>query len=164
MPRAPRIATIGAYGWTAEGFAAALQRAEVRTLVDIRRRRGVRGLPFANAARLQELVEGLGIAYVHQLELAPSAALLARQHAIDKAAGQRQRDRERLSPEYVAGFTREVLRDFDARAFATSLGARAGAIALFCVEGRPEICHRSLIAERLQAVLRAPVEHLLPPP
>jgi hypothetical protein len=31
---------------------------------------------------------------------------------------------------------------------------------LFCVEGNPEACHRSLVAERLHEDWGIPVEHL----
>ncbi len=34
--------------------------------------------------------------------------------------------------------------------------------ALLCVERDPEACHRSLVADRLAAVLGLPVRHLLP--
>ena len=50
-----RIATIGVYGWTLESFLAALHVANVRVVLDVRQRRGVRGPEYAwaNSARLQ---------------------------------------------------------------------------------------------------------------
>ena len=49
------VLTIGAYGWDAETFFAALVRERVAVFCDLRRRRGVRGpeYAFANSARLQ---------------------------------------------------------------------------------------------------------------
>ena len=42
--------------------------------------------------------------------------------------------------------------------------AREGAqvVCLFCVEGIPEACHRSLVAEKLSRDLGLPVEHIRP--
>jgi len=37
------LVTIGVYDWTLEEFLAALRRADVRQLLDLRQRRGVRG-------------------------------------------------------------------------------------------------------------------------
>ena len=44
---APRVATIGVYGFSAETFLAALRRADVALLLDVRQRRGVRGSEYA---------------------------------------------------------------------------------------------------------------------
>ena len=48
------VATIGVYGWTLDRFLAALDEADVRLLLDVRQRRGVRGAEYAwaNAQRL----------------------------------------------------------------------------------------------------------------
>jgi hypothetical protein len=52
---APRIATIGVYGFDLDGFLDALRRADVHELIDVRQRRGVRGRDYswANSERLQ---------------------------------------------------------------------------------------------------------------
>lgn len=59
----PRIATIGVYEFDAAGFLRALEGAGVTQVMDIRQRRGVRGSQYAwaNARRLQVLLEGAGI-------------------------------------------------------------------------------------------------------
>jgi hypothetical protein len=51
----PTIATIGVYGFDRNSFLAALRGAEVKLLLDVRQRRGVRGSEYAwaNAQRLQ---------------------------------------------------------------------------------------------------------------
>lgn len=69
-----RIITLGVYGFDADTFRAALERANIDIFVDTRRRRGVRGpqYAFVNSQRLQNLLAGLGIRYVHRLDLAPS--------------------------------------------------------------------------------------------
>jgi hypothetical protein len=55
----------------------------------------------------------------------------------------------------------EILDRADLAAVADSL-PRDGATALFCVERDPEACHRSLVAERLEAEHGLAVEHLRP--
>jgi hypothetical protein len=44
---APRVATIGVYGFDLDGFLDALRRAGVGELIDVRQRRGVRGRDYA---------------------------------------------------------------------------------------------------------------------
>ena len=92
--------TIGVYGWDAQTFFRALQDAQVDTLCDIRRRRGVRGseYAFANSQRLQARLAELGIAYVHRLDLAPSIAARQAQYAVDEANKTAKRQRQVISP------------------------------------------------------------------
>lgn len=159
-----RLVTIGAYGFTAESFFAALQRAGVDTFCDLRRRRGVRGAAysFANSKRLQARLQELGIRYVHQLALAPPAALRRRQHEADARAGVAKRQRAALDPAFAAAYETEVLGDFEPRLWLESLGEAAQVVALFCVEREPQACHRSLVAARLHEELGLPVQHLCP--
>src|SRR3954465_9824857 len=147
-----RAVTIGAIGWTADSFFDALTAAKVETFCDIRRRRGVRGpdYTFANSRRLQHRLEQLGIAYVHRLDLAPNQAVRAVQAAADRSAGIATRSRQRMSDEFIAAYRAEHLADFDARRFVEEVGCR-GAFSLFCVEREPAACHRSLVAQALQA-------------
>lgn len=158
------IVTIGAYGWDEERFFAALQDAGVDTFCDVRQRRGVRGreYAFANSGRLQARLGALGIRYIHRLDLAPSAALRAVQGAADAASHTGKRQRAALSPEFVRAYTADRLEGFDSAAFAASLGAETRVVALFCVEGEPAACHRSLLAARLADALGVRVRHLAP--
>ena len=159
-----KIVTIGAYGYDAERFFAALQAAGVDTFCDVRRRRGVRGsdYAFANRARLEARLAELGIRYVHRLDLAPSNELRQAQYAADAAEHVGKRQRQALAPAFAERYRREHLAAFDSRQFAADLGPDAGVVALFCVEAEPAACHRSLVAERLAVDLGVPVENLAP--
>lgn len=158
------IATVGVYGWDADRFFRALQEARVDLLCDIRRRRGVRGAEyaFANSQRLQARLAELGIAYLHRLDLAPSAAVRQTQQTVDEAGKVAKRQRQTLSPAFVDAYQQDVLAGFDARQFAGELGD-ARVVALLCVEGDAAACHRSLLADRLARDLDLPVRHLPPP-
>ena len=158
-----KVVTIGVIGFSAAEFFTALQDAGVDTLVDIRRRRAVRGrdYAFANSQRLQARLAELGIRYVHRLDLAPPESLRRIQKAADGAAGVSNRRRAALDPAYVDAYEHEVLDSFDARALPGELPPGARVVALLCVESHPAACHRALVAARLHAVLNVEVEHLI---
>jgi uncharacterized protein (DUF488 family) len=157
------LATIGVYGFDAEGFIRALRDADVRVLIDVRQRRGVRGSEYAwaNAARLQAALEAAGIEYRHARELAPTTALRELQYAEDARAGVGKRSRTALAPAYVEGYTREILDPAGVAAVLDALPAR-GRAALLCVERDPEACHRSLIAARVRNEYDVEVTHVRP--
>jgi uncharacterized protein (DUF488 family) len=157
------IATIGVYGFTLEAFLAMLESAGARRLLDVRQRRGVRGSEYswANAQRLQAALAEAEIEYSHHKELAPTTELRRLQYAQDAREGVGKRSRVKLAPEYVERYTHEILDQADLDAIVAELPA-GGTAALFCVERDPEACHRSLIAERLQAEHGLSVEHLRP--
>jgi len=157
-----KIVTIGVIGYDAGGFFDALRRAGVDTLIDIRRRRAVRGrdYAFANSNRLQVRLAELGIRYRHRLDLAPTQANRAAQAAADQAAGIATRRRTTLGPAFVAAFERDVLAPFDPQSLLDDLPADARIVALLCVEREPAACHRSLVAARLAEVLGVEVEHI----
>jgi uncharacterized protein (DUF488 family) len=159
-----RIVTIGVYGFTAETFFQALQAAGVDTLVDIRQRRGVRGAAyaFANSQRLQARLDELGIRYLHQIELAPTAAVRRQQAAADKKHKIARRKRESLDEAFIEAFVAQVLADFDSQAWLVGLPADASVVALLCVEREPTACHRGLVADRLQQELGLEVVHITP--
>lgn len=83
------MVTIGVYGFDGESFLQRLQRANVRLLLDVRQRRGVRGTQYAwaNARRLQAALAQARIVYEHHPELAPTAALRQLQYAEDARQG-----------------------------------------------------------------------------
>ncbi len=151
------------YGFTLEAFLAELARADVRLVLDIRQRRGVRGPEYAwaNAKRLQAALEEAGIAYEHHPELAPTTELRQLQYAEDDRRGVGKRSRTELAPAYVERYTSEILDRADLASVAASLPT-AGAGALFCVERDPDACHRSLVAERLATEYGMALEHLRP--
>lgn len=161
-PSVTRIVTIGAYGWREDRFFDALRGARVQTFCDVRRRRGVRGheYAFANSARLQRRLGELGIAYVHRLDLAPSEAIRRVQEDADRRRGVARRKRATIGEAFARAYEAECLTGFDPAAFLAEVTAD-GTACLFCVEGEPAACHRSLIAARLEQA-GATVRHLLP--
>ena len=158
-----RIVTIGVYGWTLEGFLEALAAADVRVLIDVRQRRGVRGPEYAwaSAVRLQSALAQVGVLYRHHIDLAPTTELRHVQYAEDARRGVGKRSRVALAPEYRARYEREILDHADLPALLRELPAQ-GAAALLCVERDPEACHRSLIASRLAHCHGMAVTHLRP--
>jgi uncharacterized protein (DUF488 family) len=160
-----RVVTLGVYGSTEAGFFGALQEAGVDTFCDIRLRRGVRGKDYAfvNHRRLEARLAELGIRYLHFKELAPSAALRARQTAADVAERTAKRQRASLSDTFAQGYHEECLAGFNSQGFLQALGPSARVIALFCVERAPAACHRSLVADRLHRDLGLEIVHLNPP-
>jgi uncharacterized protein (DUF488 family) len=157
------VASIGVYGFDRESFLAALARARVTTLLDVRQRRGVRGSEYAwaNSVRLQAALADAGIEYRHHKELAPTTELRRLQYAEDDRLGVGKRSRVALAREYRDRYTREILDRVDLEPIVASMPADA-ATALLCVERDPEACHRSLIAERMAARHGVRVRHLKP--
>jgi uncharacterized protein (DUF488 family) len=145
-----RIGTIGVYGGTADGFLGRLREFGADALIDVRRRRGVRGHEYAwaNAGRLQELLQAAGIAYVHCLELAPTEAIRDIVRADDRRAGRSNRARTDLSPEYVAAYGAMLAERGVMDAARVAVTPYAAPV-LFCVEADPAACHRSIAADAL---------------
>jgi uncharacterized protein (DUF488 family) len=157
------VATIGVYGFTVEKFLEALHTADVRLLLDVRQRRGVRGPEYAwaNARRLQAALAEAGLEYRHHMELAPTTELRQLQYREDDRLGVGKRSRAELAPAYRDRYVKEILDRVDLGAIVREL-PNEGASALFCVERDPEACHRSLIAERLADEYGLPIVHLRP--
>jgi uncharacterized protein (DUF488 family) len=157
------VVTIGVYGFDQAAFLAALARARVKVLLDVRQRRGVRGREYAwaNSARLQAALADAGIDYRHHKELAPTTELRRLQYAEDERQGVGKRSRVELAPAYRDRYTREILDRVDLGPIVTSM-PEDGATALLCVERDPEACHRSLIADRMAAEHGVSVTHLTP--
>jgi uncharacterized protein (DUF488 family) len=159
----PNLVTIGVYGFTAATFLQALERADVRLLLDVRQRRGVRGSQYAwaNSVRLQSALEDAGISYSHHKELAPTTELRQLQYREDAAQGVGKRSRVKLAPEYARRYTEEILDRADLGPVVASLPAQ-GSSALLCVERDPDACHRSLIAQRMAGEHGVSIAHLQP--
>ncbi|GIK58617.1 MAG: DUF488 domain-containing protein [Chloroflexi bacterium] len=158
-----KLVTIGAFGFSEEGFFQALQEAGVDTFCDVRQRRGVRGAEYAfvNSHRLQARLAEMGIRYLHVKELAPTTAVRAQQHLADKTEKTAKRQRTHLSPAFIATYKSEILNPFDPQSLRAILPPDAEVVALFCVEREPAACHRSLIAERLAQVWGVAVENII---
>jgi uncharacterized protein (DUF488 family) len=157
------VATIGVYGWMAGAFLNALRDADVRVLLDVRQRRGVRGREYAwaNSRRLQAALAEAGIEYRHLKELAPTTEMRQLQYREDERRGVGIRSRVELAAEFRERYVREILDGVDLDAIVATLRAD-GAAALFCVERDPEACHRSLVAQRLANEHGVRVGHILP--
>ena len=158
-----RLATIGVYGFTLEEFLRVLRDADVRLVLDVRQRRGVRGPQYAwaNSKRLQSALADAGIEYQHRPELAPTTELRQLQYREDDRLGVGKRSREQLAPEYRERYTGEILDPADLDELVAQL-SELGAGALLCVERDPEACHRSLVADRIAADYGLRVTHLRP--
>ncbi len=136
--------TIGVYGFEQESFFEALSRAHVDVLIDVRRRRAVRGprYAFANAQRLMARLDAMGIAYRHILDLAPDNETRELIYEADRRAGRRGSERTQLTPEYIRQYKARTLDCFDFKPLAVQL-RECRAPALLCVEGVASACHRS---------------------
>jgi uncharacterized protein (DUF488 family) len=159
----PTIVTIGVYGFDGASFLHRLRAADVRLLLDVRQRRGVRGADYAwaNSVHLQHTLAAADIGYRHVKGLAPTTELRRLQYREDDRGGVGKRNRIALAPEYAERYTSEILEPFDLGALVAELRGCPVA-ALLCVESDPEACHRSLIAERLRTGFGLPVAHLRP--
>ncbi|MEU7009635.1 DUF488 domain-containing protein [Streptomyces sp. NPDC046332] len=157
------MVTIGVYGFDGASFLQRLRDADVRLLLDVRQRRGVRGPEYAwaNSRRLQAALAQAGIAYEHHPELAPTTELRRLQYAEDDRQGVGKRSRRELAAEYTRRYTAEILDRADLAPVVSGLPSR-GRAALLCVERDPEACHRSLIARRLAERHHVAIEHLRP--
>lgn len=157
------MVTIGVYGFDGESFLQRLQYADVRLLLDVRQRRGVRGSEYAwaNARRLQTALAQARIVYEHHPELAPTTALRQLQYAEDARQGVGKRSRRELAAEYTRRYTTDILDHADLATLVAGLPS-CGLAALLCVEREPKACHRSLIAQRLTEQYHVTIEHLYP--
>lgn len=157
-----KVYTIGVYGKSAGAFFDTLSQAQIDVFCDIRRRRGVRGslYSFVNSAQLQRRLHEAGIGYQHVVALAPTDAIRAAQKNDDKRLNEQKRTRECLGEAFKNAYKRDILDQFDLSGFLESFDERIKRIALFCVEGAPLACHRSLVADRIHSEFRIPVENL----
>ena len=158
-----RMATIGVYGFDDRSFVERLRQADVRVVLDVRQRRGVRGPEYAwaNSRRLQAALARAAIAYEHHPSLAPTTELRRVQYAEDDRRRVGKRSRRELAPEYARRYTTEILDGADLAPIVSALSS-GGTAALLCVERDPEACHRSLIAQRLTEQHGVTIEHLRP--
>ena len=144
--------TIGVYNSTEHKFFKQLTDNKIDTFCDIRQRRGVRGSQYAfvNSNRLQARLNELDIRYGHIIELAPTSEIRDLQKESDAQSGELKRERNRLSKIFTIAYKNTVLSKFDIDSFIDKLdevGARR--IVLFCVEEKPEACHRSIVSDKL---------------
>jgi uncharacterized protein (DUF488 family) len=142
---------------------ATLRDAEVKLVLDVRQRRGVRGREYAwaNARRLQDALAEAAIGYRHLPELAPTTELRELQYREDALRGEGKRSRTVLAADYARGYTDQILDPADLEPIVRFIGASRAA--LLCVERDAAACHRSLIAARLSEEHGLEVRDLSPP-
>ncbi|MDR1895208.1 MAG: DUF488 domain-containing protein [Prevotellaceae bacterium] len=158
-----KIYTIGVYGSTEKAFFDKLVENRIDMFCDIRLRRGVRGseYSFVNSNYLQSKLADLEIKYGHILDLAPTTEIREHQKAEDLRQGEHKRDRNRLGAVFAAEFKNNIIEKFDFDSFIENLENNgASRIVLFCVEGRAEACHRSIVANELHERYNLEIEHL----
>lgn len=160
----PKIVTIGVYGFDKDSFFQAIVDAKIDTFCDIRLRRGMRGSAYAfvNSTSLQQQLSELGIRYLHIKDLAPNQTIREKQKQEDEKLGVAKRARKELGQTFARAYEQECLSTFNSNEFIKKLGQNTYVIGLFCVEGEPEACHRSLAAKRLAQDLELEIEHIRP--
>ena len=132
-----KVYTIGFTKTSAESFFMRLEKAGVKTLVDVRLNNVSQLAGFAKKNDLRYFLKAIcGIEYVHRPELAPTQELL---DAYKKEGGQ-WADYEKRFLELIASrrIEQTVPRDAVNRA------------CLLCSEDKPRYCHRRLVAEYLK--------------
>ena len=155
--------TIGVYNSTEESFFEKLVTNKIDTFCDIRQRRGVRGSKYSyvNSNRLQTRLSELGINYGHIINLAPHSEIRELQKQADLIKGELKHERQSLGEVFQKEYKNRVLSKFDFEHFLEALeNSGANRVVLFCVEEKPEACHRSMVADKLANELKYNVTHL----
>ena len=158
-----KIYTIGVYGFTEQEFFNKLVENRIDTFCDIRQRRGVRGSEYAfvNSNRLQSKLAELGIKYEHVLDLAPTTEIRELQYEDDLQHSEKKRDRTQLGNVFSLAYKNRIMQKFNFDNFVEKLDEMgANCVVLFCVEAKPEACHRSIVADELNMRYSFEVIHL----
>lgn len=145
--------TIGVYNSTEQEYFNKLTENRIDTFCDIRQRRGVRGAKYAfvNSNRLQQRLNELDIKYGHIIDLAPTKEIRELQKEADAQQGELKRDRNKLGKVFTIAYKDGILSNFDFDNFIDKLDeVGANRVVLFCVEEKPEACHRSIVTDKLE--------------
>lgn len=145
--------TIGVYNSTEQEYFKKLTDNSIDTFCDIRQRRGVRGSKYAfvNSNRLQARLNELDIKYGHIIDLAPTSEIRELQKEADVQQGELKRDRNKLGEVFILAYKNRILSKFNFDNFLEKLeNVSANRVVLFCVEEKPEACHRSIVTDKLQ--------------
>jgi uncharacterized protein (DUF488 family) len=130
--------TIGYEGTDIDRFVDTLQTVGVSVLVDIRAVALSRKKGFSKTA-LRERLQGVGIAYLHLVELGDPKA------GREAARAGRHTEFQRIYSKHLSSARAES-------ALQTLLAiAQDKAVCLLCFERNPSNCHRSIVANRLEA-------------
>jgi uncharacterized protein (DUF488 family) len=147
-----KLFTVGVYGSSEDEFYGKLIANHIDLFCDIRQRRGVRGSKYAfvNSIYLQRKLAELGIGYIYEKGLAPTRQIREMQWEEDKAEHQTKKTRETLGHAFCCGYEMLILETANLdELMATFKTEKAENIVFFCLEEKPEACHRSLLANRL---------------
>ena len=144
------LATIGYENTTVPRFLETLKGAGVDLLVDVRAIAGSRRPGFAKT-KLAENVGTIGIEYLHLRGLGTPAE--------GRAAARAGRHDEMRSVFMEHLETPEAQDELERLAELVRSGRR---VCLLCLEADPAHCHRSLVAEALQALVPVDVRNLAP--
>lgn len=145
--------TIGVYNSTEQEYFKKLTDNNIDTFCDIRQRRGVRGSQYAfvNSNRLQTRLNELDIKYGHIIDLAPTTEIRELQKEVDNQQGEYKRERNKLGQVFTLAYKDRILNKFDFASFIDKLDeVGANKVVLFCVEEKPEACHRSIVTDKLE--------------
>ncbi len=147
--------TIGVYNSTEKEYFKKLTDNHIDTFCDIRQRRGVRGAKYAfvNSNRLQKKLNELDIKYGHIINLSPTKEIRELQKGVDEQQGNLKRDRNKLGKVFTIAYKDKIMSNFDFDLFIVQLDkVFAKRIVLFCVEEKPEACHRSIVSDKLERI------------
>lgn len=144
------LATIGYEDTTVPRFLETLKGAEVDLLVDVRAVASSRRPGFAKT-KLAENVGSVGIEYLHLRGLGTPA---------DGRAAARAGRHEEMRAIFMEHMETPEAQDELERLAELVRGGRR--VCLLCLEADPAHCHRSMVAEALQARVPVEVRHLRP--
>lgn len=147
--------TIGVYNSSEKEYFDKLTNNNIDTFCDIRQRRGVRGAKYAfvNSNRLQSKLNELDIKYGHIIDLAPTKDIRELQKEADAQQRELKRDRSKLGKVFTIAYKDRILSKFDFDNFINKLDeVGATRVVLFCVEEKPEACHRSIVTDKLEKI------------
>ncbi len=143
--------TIGASGKTLRRFARLLTEAGVRVLVDVRLNNTSQLAGFSKKDDLAFICELLGVKYVHDPKLAPSAQLF---EAFKKGVVSWD--------DFCGRFRRLITERRSVKEWLARASGKEGPVCLLCSEPTPEHCHRRLVADLLvEGNPGLAVEHLI---
>lgn len=144
--------TIGVYNSKEDDFFRKLTENNIDVFCDIRQRRGVRGseYSFVNSVRLQQKLAANGVSYIYVRDLAPTSEIRNLQKEADAKLGEQKRSRNQIGKVFSIAYKNQILNNFDFDSLIRMLKNKgAKRIVFFCVEEKPEACHRSIVAEKL---------------
>jgi hypothetical protein len=144
------VATIGYEGATMDGVLAALVRARIGLLIDVRAVASSRRPGFSKTRLAAHLAEA-GIDYLHLRGLGTPAEGRA------AARAGRHDEMRRIFDTHL--HTAAARDDMGTLADIVGSGRR---VCLLCFEADPAHCHRSIVADRLGGIIRVEIDHLRP--